>query len=288
VNLTPPRVPYLESAAESVTGAPVLLGVPFDGTACFRKGAALGPDSIREASDCLESYSPSLCRDLSLRPFSDLGNLTLAGASAEKINILVEEASHYLLSKELTPLLLGGEHSFTPGAVAAVLKHHPNLAVIQFDAHADLRNEWSGTRWSHACCMRRIRDMISPSRILQCGIRSGSSMEFDDLRESGCLVPPDVDSLGSALKKVEGLPLYLTLDLDFLDPADLPGTGTPEPGGINWQELEELLAAIPWHRVVACDVVELAPELDPTGRSSILAAKIIREILLSLPQPPAD
>ena len=280
---SPPRVPYLESAPESVNGTPALLGVPFDGTACFRKGAARGPDSIREASDCLESYSPFLHRDLSLRPFSDLGNLIVAGESAEKVNTLVKEASLHLLSKKLTPFLIGGEHSFTPGAVAAVLEHHPGLAVVQFDAHADLRNEWTNTQWSHACCMRRIRDMIPPSRILQCGIRSGSSTEFDDLRESGCLVPPDIDSLSSALKTVEGLPLYLTLDLDFLDPADLPGTGTPEPGGVNWPKLEELLAALPWHRVVACDVVELAPELDPTGRSSILAAKIIREILLSLP-----
>jgi len=283
VTISPPLVPYLESTAKPVNGTPVLLGVPFDGTACFRKGAARGPDSIREASDCLESYSPFLHRDLSLRPFSDLGNLILAGENAEKVNTLVKEASLHLLSKKLIPLLIGGEHSFTPGAVAAVLEHHPGLAVVQFDAHADLRNEWTNTQWSHACCMRRIRDMIPPSRILQCGIRSGSSTEFDDLRESGCLVPPDIDSLTSALEKVEGLPLYLTLDLDFLDPADLPGTGTPEPGGVNWQELEELLAALPWHRVVACDVVELAPELDPTGRSSILAAKIIREILLSLP-----
>ncbi len=283
MTISPPRVPYLESAPESVNGTPALLGVPFDGTACFRKGAARGPDSIREASDCLESYSPFLHRDLSLRPFSDLGNLIVAGESAEKVNTLVKEASLHLLSKKLTPLLIGGEHSFTPGAVAAVLEHHPGLAVVQFDAHADLRNEWTNTQWSHACCMRRIRDMIPPSRILQCGIRSGSSTEFDDLRESGCLVPPDIETLSSALKTVEGLPLYLTLDLDFLDPADLPGTGTPEPGGVNWQQLEELLAAIPWHSVVACDVVELAPELDPTGRSSILAAKIIREILLSLP-----
>ena len=283
MTISPPLVPYLESTAKPVNGTPVLLGVPFDGTACFRKGAARGPDSIREASDCLESYSPFLHRDLSLRPFSDLGNLILAGENAEKVNTLVKEASLHLLSKKLIPFLIGGEHSFTPGAVAAVLEHHPGLAVVQFDAHADLRNEWTNTQWSHACCMRRIRDMIPPSRILQCGIRSGSSTEFDDLRESGCLVPPDIDSLTSALKTVEGLPLYLTLDLDFLDPADLPGTGTPEPGGVNWQELEELLAALPWHRVVACDVVELAPELDPTGRSSILAAKIIREILLSLP-----
>ena len=283
MTISPPLVPYLESTAKPVNGTPVLLGVPFDGTACFRKGAARGPDSIREASDCLESYSPFLHRDLSLRPFSDLGNLILAGENAEKVNTLVKEASLHLLSKKLIPFLIGGEHSFTPGAVAAVLEHHPGLAVVQFDAHADLRNEWTNTQWSHACCMRRIRDMIPPSRILQCGIRSGSSTEFDDLRESGCLVPPDIESLTSALKTVEGLPLYLTLDLDFLDPADLPGTGTPEPGGVNWQELEELLSALPWHRVIACDVVELAPELDPTGRSSILAAKIIREILLSLP-----
>ena len=286
MTISPPRVPYLESSAEPISGMPALLGVPFEGTACFRKGAERGPDSIREVSDCLETYSPSLDRDLSWRPFSDLGNLNLAGEDAEKVNTLVKEACRHLLSMELIPLLLGGEHSFTPGAVAAVLEGHPNLSVVQLDAHADLRNEWTNTKWSHACCMQRIREMIPPSRILQCGIRSGSSDEFDDLRKSGCLVPPEASSLGDALKKVERSPLYITLDLDLLDPADLPGTGTPEPGGISWKELEELLAVIPWHRVVACDVVELAPHLDPTGRSSILAAKIIREILLSLPSPP--
>lgn len=281
-----PSVPYLEASAEPISGMPALLGVPFEGTACFRKGAARGPDSIREASDCLETYSPVLDRDLSLRPFSDLGNLNLAGADAEKVNILVKEACRHLLSMELTPLLLGGEHSFTPGAVAAVLENHPELAVIQLDAHADLRNEWTNTKWSHACCMRRIREMIPPSRVIQCGIRSGSSEEFDDLRESGCFVAPNAPSLEHALEKVKGLPLYITLDLDLLDPSDLPGTGTPEPGGISWKKLEELLAILPWHRVAACDVVELAPGLDLTGRSSILAAKIIREILLSLPLPP--
>ena len=131
--------------------------------------------------------------------------------------------------------------------------------------------------------MRRIRDIVPRSRIFQCGIRAGSHSEFSDLRTSGCLIPPDPASLAHALASDRSAPLYLTLDLDLLDPAYLPGTGTPEPGGLNWKELEVLLGAIPWQRVVACDVVELAPGLDPTGCSSILAAKVIREILLSLP-----
>lgn len=276
----------MEAAAEPVTGRPALLGIPFDQTASFRKGAALGPDAIRQVSNGLETYSPSLDRDLTSSPFADLGNLSLHTKDAERVNTLVTEACRNLLSRNLTPLLLGGEHSFTPGAVAAALETHPNLMVVQLDAHADLREEWTDTKWSHACCMRRIREMIPSSRIFQCGVRSGSLSEFEDLRRSGCLIPPDAASLRRALTDDEAAPIYLTLDLDLLDPAYLPGTGTPEPGGIDWKNMEELLAAVPWQRVVACDVVELAPELDPSGCSSILAAKVVREILLSLPSLP--
>ena len=280
----PPAVPFLGASNEIVAGAPVLLGIPYEGTACFRKGAASGPDAIRQVSDGLESYSPVLDRDLQSSPFTDLGNLVLDGGHPEAIAAQVRDACGHLFSQQTTPVLLGGEHSFTPGAVGAALQVRPGLAVLQLDAHADLREQWTGTRWSHACAMRRVLELIPREKLLQCGIRSGTAEEFKELRGSECLVSPEAAGLRQALTSLGMAPLYLTLDLDLFDPAVLPGTGTPEPGGIDWSTFVELMQVIPWERVVACDIVELAPTLDPTGCSSLLAAKVVREILLSLVQ----
>nr|NIP92954.1 agmatinase [Akkermansiaceae bacterium] len=271
MNITPPPVPFLESSPDLTAGALALLGIPYEGTACFRKGTARGPDAIREISDGLESYSPRLDRDLAALPFADLGNMTLPGDDPEHVTLQAREACRELLVGNATPVLLGGEHSFTPGAVAAAHQLHPDLAVLQFDAHADLREEWTGTRWSHACSMRRILDFLPSERLLQCGIRSGTAAEFAELRDSGRLVAPDPIALTEALPRFDGAPLYVTLDLDLFDPSLCPGTGTPEPGGIDWLAFESLLAVIPWPRVVACDLVELAPGLDPTGCSTVLA-----------------
>jgi agmatinase len=282
MSITSPAVPFLESSPTSTPGAPALLGVPYEGTACFRKGTARGPDAIREVSDGLESYSPFHDRDLRDTSFADLGNVTLLVDDPEGVTKHLREVCRSLFQEQVTPVLLGGEHSFTPGAVAAALEVHPELAVLQLDAHADLREEWTATSWSHACAMRRILDLLPSDRLLQCGIRSGTREEFAELRESNRLVAPDAIDLHDALKALGSAPLYLTLDLDIFDPALLPGTGTPEPGGIDWPIFESLLAVIPWSRVVACDIVELAPALDPSDCSAILAAKIVREIVLAL------
>lgn len=282
---SPPAIPFLESSPEIAAGAPALVGVPFEGTACFRKGMAGGPDAIREFSNGIESYSPLLGCDLNSVVFTDLGNLALDTEDAEKISRRVDDACHQLFVDEVIPILLGGEHSFTPGAVAAALRHHPDLTVLQLDAHADLREEWTASRWSHACTMRRIMDILPPERLLQCGIRSGTAEEFAELRNSGRLVPADADRLLPALKALGDAPLYLTFDLDLFDPAAFPGTGTPEPGGIDWKTFENIIQIVPWQRVVACDIVELAPALDPSGCSALLAAKVVREIVLSLAEP---
>ncbi len=282
MSITSPAVPFLESSPTITPGAPALLGVPYEGTACFRKGTARGPDAIREISDGLESYSPFHNRDLRDTSFADLGNVTLLVDDPEGVTKHLREVCRRLFQEQVTPVLLGGEHSFTPGAVAAALEVHPELAVLQLDAHADLREEWTATSWSHACAMRRILDLLPSDRLLQCGIRSGTREEFAELRESNRLVAADAIDLHDALKALGSAPLYLTLDLDIFDPALLPGTGTPEPGGIDWLIFESLLAVIPWSRVVACDIVELAPALDPSDCSAILAAKIVREIVLAL------
>ena len=285
MNQGPP--PFLESSPHHLPGAPVLIGVPYEGTACFRKGTAQAPDAVREVSDGLESYSPLLDADLLDIKFTDVGNLTLLIDHPEGVTQLVRRACQDYLSKKSPPVFLGGEHSLTPGAVAGALEHHPDLCVLQLDAHADLRDEWTESRWSHACAMRRVLDLIPSDRLLQCGIRSGTREEFEELRSSQRLVPPVGEELAARLAAFEAHPLYLTIDLDVFDPAVLPGTGTPEPGGIDWATFESLLLAIPWSQVVACDVVELAPDLDPSGCSSVLAAKVVREVLLSLARPTA-
>lgn len=284
MNTTPPATPFLEAATELVPGAPALLGIPYDATACFRKGTKDGPDALREVSDGIESYSPRLDRDLADRPFADLGNLVLPGDAPEDVAHAAGEACRELLTAGAIPFLLGGEHSFTPGPVLATLAHHPGLVVVQLDAHADLRREWTGGKWSHACAMRRCLDQLAPHRMIQCGIRSGTRDEFEEMRTADRLVPATPRALSGALATCRDTPLYLTLDLDIFDPSVLPGTGTPEPGGIDWATFEELLEVIPWDQVVACDVVELSPALDPTGCSSVLAAKVVREILLALPR----
>lgn len=278
-----PEVTFLESQPALTPGAPCLLGVPYEGTACFRKGTIDGPDAVRAVSDGLESYSPPLDRDLRDAPFADLGNLDLSGVTEpEAVVSLVQDATSELLAAQTIPILLGGEHSFTPGAVAAAHHRYPELAVLQLDAHADLREEWSNTPWSHACAMRRVLDILPSHRLLQCGIRSGTREEFSELHQSSRLVAPDPEALRASLAPLENSPLYLTIDLDLFDPSVLPGTGTPEPGGITWNTMASLLSVVPWQQVVACDLVELSPSLDPSGCSSIVAAKTVREILLAI------
>ncbi|NNC87315.1 MAG: agmatinase [Akkermansiaceae bacterium] len=274
---------FLEAGPGTVRGAPALLGVPFDGTASFRPGARFGPDAMRQVSDGLETYSPTLDRDLLDRPFSDFGNLIVPHDKPKSMVLMVEQAVHAIMDAGAIPFLLGGEHSLTPGAVTAVASCHKGLGVVQLDAHADLRQSYDGSKWSHACAMRRVLDHVKTDRLVQCGIRSGTCEEFKELRREKRLVAPDALDLAAAIDALGARPLYVTIDLDVFDPAVLPGTGTPEPGGIDWPLFVELLAAIPWKRVVACDVVELAPQLDTTGASSILAAKVVREVLLSFP-----
>ena len=194
----------------------------------------------------------------------------------------VRKATLRVLDLQLKPLMLGGEHSISSGAVAAVAERHPDLALVQLDAHADLRHEWLGSQHSHACAMRRCLDVLPSQKLLQIAIRSGTREEFLELRSSGRLVP--IDRMVSRLRDLRGLPLYMTVDLDWFDPAVMPGTGTPEPGGFLWHHFSELVNELRNHNLVGADVVELAPQLDPSGISSVLAAKVTRSLLLLMAQ----
>lgn len=273
---------YLSSSAAVVPGAVVLFGAPYDSTTSFRPGARFAPDAIRDASVGIETYSPDLDADLEDVLFADLGNLDVPfGAPAPMVRA-VEHATEDLLDAGAKPFLLGGEHSVTPGAIRAVARRFPDLVVVQLDAHADLRPEYLGEQHSHASAMRRAMEALRPDSLLQVGIRSGTREEFVEMRTSGRLVTPTGPALAAALARFEGRPVYLTVDLDVFDPAHMPGTGTPEPGGIDWPTFVALLAALPDGALVAADVVELAPTLDPSGCSSVLAAKAVREIVLRL------
>ncbi|NDG78844.1 MAG: agmatinase [Synechococcaceae bacterium WB8_1B_057] len=257
-----------------------LFGVPYDGTTSFRPGTRFGPAAIREVSSGLESYCPQLDLDLEDLAFADLGALNIPFGAPEPVVMAVQRATEAVLALGLKPLMLGGEHSISSGAVAAVAAQHPDLVLVQLDAHADLRHEWLGAMHSHACAMRRCLEVLPSQQLLQIAIRSGTREEFSELRATGRLVA--IEQLVQTLQPLRGKPIYLTVDLDWFDPAVLPGTGTPEPGGFMWNHFAELITELSQHNLVAADVVELAPMLDPSGVSSVLAAKVVRSLLLSL------
>ena len=258
-----------------------LFGVPYDGTTSFRPGTRFGPTAIRDVSNGLETYCPQLDRDLEDLAFADLGAVDIPFGAPEPVLEAVRESTEAVLNLGLRPLMLGGEHSITAGAVAAVAAQHPDLVLVQLDAHADLRDSWLGSRHSHACAMRRCLEVLPSQQLFQLSIRSGTRVEFEELRGSGRLMA-DVQALAAALQPLQGRPLYLTVDLDWFDPAVLPGTGTPEPGGYLWADFAALVNVLRQHQLVAADVVELAPHLDPSGVSSVLAAKVTRSLLLLL------
>ncbi|QPN60571.1 agmatinase [Synechococcus sp. CBW1002] len=257
-----------------------LFGVPYDGTTSFRPGTRFGPAAIREVSSGLETYCPQLDLDLDDLAFADFGALEIPFGAPEPVVAAVRRGTEHLLSLGLRPLMLGGEHSISSGAVGAVAAHQPDLVLVQLDAHADLRHSWLGSQHSHACAMRRCLEVLPSQQLLQIAIRSGTRDEFSELHQSGRLVA--IERMAAALHPLRGRPLYLTVDLDWFDPAVMAGTGTPEPGGFLWSDFAALVDELRHHNLVAADVVELAPQLDPSGVSSVLAAKVCRSLLLLL------
>ena len=270
----------------------VIFSVPYDGTTSFRPGTRFGPAAIREVSSGLESYCPQLNLDLEDMAYVDVGSVQIPFRDPSLVVQAVKRATRKLLRHNLKPLILGGEHSISTGAVAAVYEYYPNLVLLQLDAHADLRENWLGERHNHACTMRRCLEVMPNGQLVQLAIRSGTREEFQELVQSGRLVhhsPSDspqvlAEQLRTTLAPLIHRPLYLTVDLDWFDPAVLPGTGTPEPGGFHWPDFAAVALVLRQHHLVAADVVELAPQLDITGISSVLSAKVCRSLLLLLGQ----
>lgn len=265
-----------------------LYGLPYDGTTSFRPGTRFGPAAIREVSNGLETYCPQLDLDLEDLAFADLGAVNLPCGAPEPVVAAGQQATTAVLDLGLKPLILGGEHSISSGAVAAVAERYPELVLVQLDAHADLRDSWLGSRHSHACAMRRCLEVLPSGELLQLAIRSGTREEFKELKSTHRLVPhhhgQPARGLDDALERHRGCPIYLTVDLDWFDPAVLPGTGTPEPGGFFWQDFAAVVDVLQSHNLVAADIVELAPQLDNSGVSSVLAAKVTRSLLILLSQ----
>ena len=263
-----------------------LLGVPYDGTCCYRPGARFGPAAVREDSYGIETYCPQLNLDLENIKFADVGSLDVPFGNAKLTIDYVEDATAVLLNNNLKPLIIGGEHSITSGIIKSVIKNYPELLIIQLDAHADLRDEWLGSKFSHACTMKRCLEVLPSKKIFQVGIRSGTKSEFLEMNKTKRLIQHTLGEnakyLEEALKSFKGVPIYLTCDLDWFDPSIMPGTGTPEPGGYFWGDFAAVVDVIKSHNLIGADVVELSPKFDNSGISSVLAAKVIRSLIMLL------
>ena len=261
----------------------VLFGAPFDSTTSYRPGARFGSRAIRGESYGLETYSPYQDRDLTDCAVFDSGDLELCFGDAQTALGDIEARAEEIFADGKLPLLLGGEHLVTLGSVRATVKRWPDLRIVHFDAHADLRQDYLGAQLSHACVVRRCWELVGDGRIFQFGIRSGDRAEFQWGAAHVTTQKFDFSGLEETIRALAGKPVYFTIDLDVLDPSIFPGTGTPEAGGVSFQALLEAIHTVcAGGNVVACDVNELAPMLDQSGASTAVACKVVRELLLEL------
>lgn len=262
----------------------VLFGAPFDSTTSYRPGARFGSSAIRHESFGLETYSPYQNKDLCDIKVFDYGDLELCFGLAEAALLDIEKTATEILNHNKLPFMIGGEHLVTYGAVKAAVEKYPNLHIIHFDAHADLREDYLGATLSHACVMKRCYDLIGDDKIHQFCIRSGEKSEFEFAREHTDMHPFNFDGLGELVNELREAhtPIYFTVDLDCLDPSIFPGTGTPEAGGITFNELLSAIVLVSKTNIIGADINELAPMLDTSGVSTAVACKVLREILLAI------
>lgn len=272
---------FMNCAAGYRQAAGILFGAPYDGTASFRPGSRFGPAAMRQDSIGLESYSPYQDLELPEDKFHDLGDLELPMGSRQGVLDRINATVRQILADGKKPVMLGGEHLVTLPAVAACLERWPDLCILHFDAHADLREAYLDEPFSHATVMRRIWDLTGDNRIWQQGIRSGTAAEFAFARDGHVRMNPfNLSGLAAAIAEIGSRPVYLTIDLDVLDPAVFPGTGTPEPGGVDFLTLLRALLQLRGLNLAAADLVELAPHYDPSGVSTAAALKLLRELLI--------
>ena len=262
----------------------VLFGAPFDSTTSFRPGARFGCSAIRHESFGLETYSPYQDRDLTDCRIFDSGDLELCFGKSELALQDIENRASEILNDSKLPVLIGGEHLVTLGSVRAVYKKYPDLHIIHFDAHADLRNDYLGAELSHACVMRRCYEILGDNKIHQFCIRSGEKSEFSFAEQHTDMHKFSFDGLDELTEnlKQSQTPVYFTIDMDCLDPSVFSGTGTPEAGGVQFSQLLEAIIKVSKTNIVGADINELAPMLDISGASTAVACKVLRELLLAI------
>ncbi len=275
---------FIGCDAEYEAAKIVMFGAPFDSTTSYRPGARFGSASIRHESYGLETYSLYQDKDLEDCEIFDSGDLELCFGSSEAALSDIRDRATEILEDGKLPFMIGGEHLVTLGAVRAAVTKYPELHIIHFDAHADLRDDYLGAKLSHACVLRRCHELVGDGKIHQFCIRSGERAEFAFAKEHTDMHPFSFDGLQEVVEELAGkqVPVYFTIDLDCLDPSVLPGTGTPEAGGVTFLELLEAMKQVAKTNIVGVDVNELAPMLDVSGVSTATACKVIRELLLAL------
>ena len=260
----------------------VIFGAPFDSTTSYRPGTRFGSRAIRAESYGIETYSPYQDKDLLDCKIFDAGDPELPMGSSDMALAQIEDAAAEILADGKRPFMLGGEHLVTLGAVRAVHKKYNGLYIIQFDAHADLRDDYLGVKNSHACVMRRCHELVGNGHIYQFGIRSGEREEFRFAAEHTKMHMLTLDGITEAAEELRGKNVYVTVDMDVLDPSEFPGTGTPEAGGVRFGQLLDALLSLKELNIVGADINELSPPYDPSGISTALACKLLREMLLML------
>ncbi len=260
----------------------VLFGVPFDGTTSFKPGARFAPSAMREESWAIESYSPYLDRDLEDLKLFDYGNLELPFGDKMSALSMIEEIVDEIVASNKKPIMMGGEHLVSYAPIKALSKKYEDLNIIHFDAHTDLRKDYLGEEFSHATVFRRVYDLLGDDRLNQFCIRSGLKEEFEWARTHAHLEKFTYNTLEDRVEVLKNKPVYISIDLDVFDPSVFPGTGTPEPGGINFHQMLEIIGMLSkLENVVGLDVVELSPKHDASGVSTAVACKTLRELVLA-------
>ncbi len=274
---------FLDCDKDYETAEIIMFGAGFDSTTSFRPGARFAPNAIRSESYGIETYSPYQNKSLEDKKVMDSGDIELCIGDTTAVLEQIQNRAEGILSDNKIPLMIGGEHLVTLGMFRAVCKKYPDVHIIHFDAHADLREDYLGVKNSHACVLRRCWELVGDGRIHQFGIRSGDKSEFLFAESHTDMHPFGLGDVSDTVKKLAGKPVYFTLDLDVLDPSVFPGTGTPEPEGVSFAELRKAATEVCSNlNIVACDVNELSPHYDHSGISTAAACKIIREIILAI------
>ena len=260
----------------------VLFGAPFDSTTSFRPGTRFASKAMRSESFGIETYSPYQDGDLEDFAVFDSGDLELPFGNTQRVLDQIEEHTAEILKDGKIPCMIGGEHLVTLGAMRAVVKQYPDVHIIHFDAHADLREDYLEERFSHATVLHRVWDLVGDGKIFQFGIRSGDRSEFVWAKDHVFTYKFNFYGLKEIVNQLQGKPVYFTLDLDVLDPSVFPGTGTPEAGGVSFQELLEAMIQVSHLNIVGFDVNELSPVYDQSGSSTAMACKVLRELLIAV------